>query len=79
MLKLGKNKKGGSAQDRWITKYNDALSWMPKNSDLRIRTIHGQSFRRHWDIEAGATTAGMLKKIKKVVDDKAGGGPEQVP
>ena len=75
VLKLGKSKKGGSAQEKWIAKYNNALGWMPKNSDLRIRTVHGQSFKYHWDVEAGATTAKMLDNIKRLIEDKAGVDP----
>ena len=76
VLKLGK-KKSGNAQEKWIAKYEEELKWLPKDSDLRLKTIHGQSFRYHWNVEAGATTADMLKKIKKLVDEKAGGDPSK--
>ena len=45
VLKLGNNRKGGNAQSKWINKYEEALRWLPKESDLRLKTIHGQSFK----------------------------------
>ena len=73
VLKLGK-KKGASG---WVNRYEQALWWLPKESDLRLKTIHGQSFKYHWDVESGATAAGMLIKIKQLVDEKAGGDPSK--
>ena len=40
-----------------------------------MTSIHGKPFKYHWDVESGITTAGMLTKIKKLVDEKAGGDP----
>ena len=76
VLKLG-TKKGGDATQRWVNKYQDGLAWLPKSSDLRLKTIHGQSFRYHWDVEAGATTSGLLKNVKRLVNEKAGGDPSK--
>ena len=73
VLKLGKTKGASS----WVKRYEQALWWLPKESDLRLKTIHGQSFKYHWDVESGATTAGMLIKIKQLVDEKAGGDPSK--
>ena len=71
VLKL--SKKG--AAHKWEGHYKAALKWMQKETDLRMNTIHGKPFKYHWDVESGITTAQMLTKVKRLVDEKAGGDP----
>ena len=49
VLKLGR--KGGT--NKWVGRYEETLKWLPKESDLRLKTIHGQSFKYHWEVEPG--------------------------
>ena len=70
VLKLGK--KGAS---KWESYYEEAIKWMQKETGLRMRTTHGKPFKYRWDVESGITTAGILPKIKKLIDEKAEGDP----
>ena len=75
VLLLGKK----GTPDKGIKRYNDSVNWLSSSSDVRLKTIHGRPFQYHWDITKGITTAKMLPRIKKLIDDKAGGEPKQFP
>ena len=72
VLKLGKKQPA----HKWAGYYKEAITWLHK-SDLRLRTVHGKPFKYHWDVEAGITTAGILRKVKKLIEDKAEGDPSR--
>ena len=73
VLLLGKRGK----QQTWINKYNTTVDWLAKNSEVRLKTVHGHPWQYHWNINKGFTTAELLARIKELIDEKAGGEPKQ--
>ena len=72
VLLLGKK----GTPEKWIQRYNDTIRWLSSSSDVSLKTVHGQPFKYHWDITKGITTAKMLLRIKKLIEEKAGGGTQ---
>ena len=75
VLLLGKRGK----PEKWINRYNNTVDWLEKTSGVRLKTIHGRPWQYHWDITKGITTAEILVRIRKMIEEKAGGGePKRV-